>query len=87
MAAGPLDIGSTVTVGAEPHVHCAKCFAEAAESIDVKLPEGSLSGDVYDEKGRKLNASTEREDFTAPLRDSNVGTTENFPYGRPFPRR
>lgn len=87
IAAGPMAIGATMAVGPEPHAHCGRCFVEKSESIDVKLPDGSLGGDVYDEMGRLTKASTEKEDFTAPLRDSNAGKTEDFPYGAPIRRQ
>jgi hypothetical protein len=80
-------IGSQATTGPEPHAHCGKCFAEDAEHIDVKLPDGTLGGGVFDEMGRPLKARTEREDFTAPLHDTSAGKTEDFPYGAPIRRR
>jgi len=85
--AGPMNVGAQVTTGPEPHAHCGKCFAENAENIDVKLPDGGLGGGVFDEMGRPLKARTEKEDFTAPLTDTSAGTTEDFPYGAPIRRR
>lgn len=86
VAAGPLTIGSTITTGPEPHVHCARCFADMNDGNDVKLPEGRLDGAVYDEGGRMLKATKEREDFTAPLQNTVNTRTEDFPYGRPIQR-
>lgn len=86
-AGGPMDVGSQVTIGPEPHAHCSKCFADVGAQPEVKLPDGRLTGAVHDEMGRPLAARTEKEDFTAPLHDSNAGKTEDFPYGAPIRRR
>ena len=89
IAATQLGIGSTVTMGVEPHAQCAKCFDQSEAHNDVKLPEDPLAGDVYDENGKKLSAFRAKEDnLSAPIHPRSVlkegnglGQYENRPYG------
>jgi hypothetical protein len=87
-----MSTGQAAAVGPLPHAHCAKCYKEEiAEGSDIRLPEGDLNGDVYDEKGNKLTAvrdqedkilrsAREREDLGVPGKDV-LGAYENRPYG------
>lgn len=87
VAADQLAIGSSVAAGPEPHAHCGKCFTERAEQTEVRLPEGSLEGEVYDEQGRPLRKSVEKEDGMSPLRSTINTKTEDYPYGVPIRRQ
>ena len=90
VAAGPLTIGSHITTGPEPHVHCAKCFAVADPlnvNIDVALPEGRLDGAVYDENGNQIKGQRAKDDFAGPLGDTVKARTEDYPYGVPIRRQ
>lgn len=87
-----MTVGQAAAVGPLPHAHCSKCYKdEIAEGADIRLPEGDLSGDIYDENGRKLVAvrekedkilrsTREKEDMGIPGKDV-LGAYENKPYG------
>lgn len=91
VAAGPLNKGAIVATGAEPHVHCAKCFKNMEETQDVVLPAfrgEMLQGAEFDEMGRPLGSPVEVADTAQPLGDTNAPLkTENYPYGAPIRRR
>lgn len=87
IAASPLSMGAIVTIGPEPHAQCARCFKDEEKEQDIKLPTGDLSGAVYDERGNRLKAVIEKEDFANPVQDTNKTVKEeNYQWGAPIRR-
>lgn len=85
---GQLAIGSTISVGPEPHTQCAKCFAQDEQHEDVALPDDPLAAPVYDEHGTPIPAQRDERMGTphkGPLgpvvQGNGLGQYENRPYG------
>lgn len=83
--------GQAAVTGKPPHAHCARCYASELETTEIELPDGSLSGGVFDEEGRQLKAvreqedrvvrsAREREDLGTPGKDP-LGAYDNRPWG------